>query len=99
MLVDVPSRHGGADRRRWRCSGSCGGQNEKSMGHRVPRHRGEAEARLSRGRGAPWSSGHGDVLTTGTLPATRKKSAQSSFPVKSSNKSGSVGCARSRRNY
>ena len=99
MLVDVPSRHGGADRRRWRCSGSYGGQNEKSMGHRVPRHRGEAEARLSRGRGAPWSSGHGEVLATGMLPAVRKKSAQSSFPMKSSNKSGSVGCAKSRQNY
>ena len=82
--VDVPSRHGGANHRRWRCSGSCGGQNEKSMGHRVPQHHGEAEARLSRGRGAPWSSGHGEANTTATLPAARKKSAHSSFPAKSS---------------
>ena len=66
------------------------------MGHRVPRHHGEAEARLSGGRGAPWSSGHGEACSTETLPATRKKSAQSSFPAKSSNKSGSVECARSR---
>ena len=51
--VDVPSKHGGADRRRWRCSGSCGGQNEKSMGHGGPQHRGEAETRLSKGRGSP----------------------------------------------
>ena len=34
--VDVPSSHDGADRCRRRCSGSCGGQNEKTMGHRVP---------------------------------------------------------------
>ena len=52
-LVDVPSRHGGADRRRWRCFGSCGGQNEKLMVQRVPWHRGEAKTRLSRGRGSP----------------------------------------------
>ena len=25
--VDDPSNHGGAKRRRWRCSGDCGGQN------------------------------------------------------------------------
>ena len=97
--VNVLSKHDGANRRRWRCSGGYGGQNEKTMGHGVPLHRGEAEARLSRGRGAPWSSGHGKVLATGTLPAMRKKSAHSSFPVKSSNKSGSVGCARSKQNY
>ena len=83
MLVDVLSRHGGADHRRWRCSGGCGGQNEKTMGHRVPRHRGKAEARLSRGKGVPWSSGHGEALATGTLPAARKKSAHSSFLMRS----------------
>ena len=83
MLVDVPSRHGGADRRWWRCSGGCGGQNEKSMGHRVPRHHGEAKARLSRGRGAPWSSGHGEACSTETLPAARKKYVARRFPAKS----------------
>jgi len=51
--VDVPSKHGGADRRWWRCSESCGGQNEKSMGHGGLQHCGEAETRLSRGRGSP----------------------------------------------
>ena len=33
--VDDPSNHGGAKRRRWRCSGDCGGQN----GERWPRWR------------------------------------------------------------
>ena len=94
--VDVPSRHGGADRRRWRCSGSCGGQNEKSMGHGAPQHRGEAKARLSRGRGrgAPWSSGHGEANTTATLPAVRKKSAHREFLVKTRHKDWFAGRAR-----
>ena len=97
--VDVPSRHGRADSRRWRCSGSCGGQNEKSMGHRVPRHHGEAKARLSRGRGAPWSSGHDETGSRVRLLAARKKSAHREFPVKTSDKSRLVGCASSKRSY
>ena len=64
------------------------------MGHGVPQHRGEAEARLSRGRGIPWSSGHGEALATGTLPAARKKSAHREFPVKTSHKDWFAGRAR-----
>ena len=56
------------------------------MGHGVLQHCGEAEARLSRGRGAPWSSSHDEVLAMGTLPAARKKSAHREFPVKTSHK-------------
>ena len=64
------------------------------MGHRVPRHRGEAEARLSRGRGVPWSSGHSEALAMGTLPAARKKSAHREFPVKTNHKDGFDGRAK-----
>ena len=51
------------------------------------------------GGGAPatWSSGHDNALATVRLLATRKKSAHSSFPAKSSHKSRSVGCPRSRQ--
>ena len=64
------------------------------MGHGVPQHRDEDEARLSRGRGIPWSSGHGEALATRTLPAARKKSAHREFPVKTSHKDWFAGRAR-----
>ena len=95
--VDVPSRHGGADRCRWRCSGNCGGQNEKSMGHRVPRHCGETESRLGKDRDSPQRADHDETGSRVRLPAARKKSAHREFPGKTSDKSKLVGCASSRR--
>ena len=65
------------------------------MGHRVPWHRGKAEAKLNRGRGAPWSSGHGEANTTATLPAARKKSAHRELPAKTSHKDWLARRARS----
>ena len=46
---DGHSGHGGANFD----DGDCGGGNGQSTGHKAPRHRGEAKARVRNSRGSP----------------------------------------------
>jgi len=60
---------------------------------------GIAGATPSKSKDAPWSAGHGDAHSTAVLPAARKKGAHSGFPMESSFKGWSAGCARSKWSY